>query len=249
MNSIENIGSGGAAGDKFLRTYAHLESWMRQYLRKDAALPYKRMIDELRARAAITDTQALQLATFGYLRNALAHWERTSEGVAIADPRPDTLAQFESLAERVMKPASAIAAIGPQTVLSVDRTDRVDDFLAIVRQHNYSQVPVMSSGFLVGIITVGALARWLAGKRWNTQDDFRRAQISTVPLDNVGDPDFVARSPSLTAPEAIAAFNVEVGSGAISGIVLVDKQPNGDQILAMILPWDLPALLRATQPA
>lgn len=234
------------AGEQFLHIYRGLESWMRHSLKKEESYSYVRMVKDLQAKAAITEAQAQQLVTFGYLRNALAHWQTDSNGTAIADPRPNTLAEFRQLATRVMEPILATRAVGEQTVLTLQVDDRIEDFLTIVREHNFSQVPVMSSGKYIGILTVGAIARWLAAKSWQSPGDFRHARISAVAFRELEDPEFEERPPSLTAPEAVSAFNPEANEGAIAGIVIIDRNKQGDRVVAMIVPWDIPALLKAT---
>jgi CBS domain-containing protein len=245
--TIADAGDDGLApGERFLHIFRGLESWMRHSLKKEESYPYGRMVKDLHLKAAITEAQAQQLATFGYLRNALAHWQTDSDGTAIADPRPDTLAEFQQLASRVMEPVLATGAVGEQAVLTLQLDDRIEDFLTIVREHNYSQVPVMSSGKYIGILTVGAIARWLAEKTWQSPGDFRRALISSVSFRELKDPEFEEHPPSLTAPEAVSAFNPEANEGAIAGIVIIDRNDEGDRVVAMIVPWDIPALLRAT---
>ncbi len=219
---------------------------MRHTLKRDESYAYGRMVKDLHQRAAITEAQAQQLVTFGYLRNALAHWQTDSDGTAIADPRPNTLAEFQLLASRVMEPVLATRAIGEQKVRTLNIDDRIEDFLTVVREHNYSQVPVMSSGAYVGILTVGAVARWLAEKSWQGPDDFRRVPISSVSLRELEDPEFTERPPSLTAPEAVSAFNAEANAGAIAGIVVIDRDEGDDRVVAIIVPWDIPALIKAT---
>lgn len=204
------------------------------------------MVEDLRDATVITEAQSQQLITFGYLRNALSHWEPNERGQAIADPRPDTLADFDELARRVMEPTLAVQAIGGQEVLTLNLEHRMSDFLEIVRHHNFSQVPVISSGKFKGVLTVGAVAKWLAEKTWSNPEDFRGAHLSSVHLGDLDDPAFLVRSPTLTAPEAISAFNIEVTERAIAGIVLLDESGSSDRVVAMIVPWDIPALLRAT---
>jgi CBS domain-containing protein len=238
--------NGLAPGERFLQTFRELESWMRHFLKKEENYSYGRMVKDLHKSAAITEAQSEQLATFGYLRNALAHWQTDSDGTAIADPRPNTLAEFQQLASRVMEPVLATRAVGEQTVLTLEIDDPIEDFLVIVREHNYSQVPVMASGDYVGILTVGAIARWLAVKRWQTPDDFRHAPISSVSFRELQDPEFEEHPPSLTAPEAVSAFNAEANAGAIAGIVIIDRKDEDARVVAMIVPWDIPALMRAT---
>src|SRR3712207_4089293 len=119
-------------GERFLRAYAEFERWLRSYLRKDQGFPYKKMIDQLRERSKITEAQYLQLQTIGYLRNALAHWDRTAEGVAIAEPRPDVVDQFCELFRVVMQPARVVDVLNADVMcLRLDST--VDDFLSLVR--------------------------------------------------------------------------------------------------------------------
>lgn len=238
--------NGQAPGERFLHTFRELETWMRHTLKREENYPYGRMVKELHQRAAITEAQEKQLVTFGYLRNALAHWQTDSDGTAIADPRPNTLAEFQLLARRVMEPVLATRAIGEQEVRTLNLDDRIEDFLTVVREHNYSQVPVMSSGAYVGILTVGAVARWLADKSWNGPDDFRRAPISSVSLRELEDPEFTEHPPSLTAPEAVSAFNAEANASAIAGIVVIDRTEGEDRVVAIIVPWDIPALINAT---
>lgn len=246
VTNADSRDDGLAPGERFLYIFRELESWMRHSLKKEESYGYGRMVKDLHLKSAITEAQAQQLATFGYLRNALAHWQTDSDGTAIADPRPNTLAEFQQLASRVMKPVLATRAVGEQTVLTLQIDDRIEDFLTIVREHNYSQVPVMSSGTYIGILTVGAIARWLAEKSWHNPGDFRHSRISAVAFRELEDPEFEEHPPSLTAPEAVSAFNPEANEGAIAGIVIIDRNDGDDHVVAMIVPWDIPALLKAT---
>ncbi len=133
-------------GEEFLSLFATFETWMRSHLRKEASYPYRRLIADLRATAEITEPQELQLQTFGYLRNALAHWSRSADGLAIADPRADALEEFRTLTSRVMTPARVVDVLGDQEVSSVRLADPVDRFLTLVRDFDFSQAPVMDGG-------------------------------------------------------------------------------------------------------
>ncbi len=240
------VGPSVTRADEFLATYQKLELWMRATLKRDATVPYKRLVDELQKHARITDSQRLQLGTFGYLRNALVHWDRDAHGDPVADPRQETLTAFSELVGKVMEPELAIKAIGSHEVVSLTPDDRVSDFLAIVRDQNFSQVPVLHGHKYAGVQTVGDIARWISTKWWPTTTDFRNTHIASVPRSQLEDPEFIVRDCSLTAPEAIVAFDVQAAEKAISGIVIVDRAEVGEVVRAMILPWDLPALIQAT---
>lgn len=220
---------------------------MRTTLRQDEVVAYKRMVQTLRERSLVTEPQARQLTTYGYLRNALAHWERTDDGAAIADPRQTTVDEFADLAARVMRPRLAMQAIGEQQVMSLDERQTIDDFLTIVREHDFSQVPVLRNGSFVDVLTVGAVVRWLSAKNWpGREDGFRRARVSYVPLDKFLDNPFLVRDSDLTAPEALALFEPDSTRPGIAGIVVTRQEANSTRVLAMILPWDIPALIAAT---
>jgi CBS domain-containing protein len=234
------------SGEQFLSTFATFEKWMRQHLHKDESYPYRRLIADLRERAEITEPQELQLQTYGYLRNALAHWARSADGLAIADPRPDALEEFRSLTARVMTPDPVVAVLGDQQVRTVGLSDPVEAFLTLVRDFEFSQAPVIDDGRYRGMLTVGRVARWVSDTDWTPDPGFRSTPVRDVMSAEFEDPEYLVRDPKLTAPEAVNSFAVTADREVISGIVIVDQQAERDVVVRIVVPSDLPALVSAT---
>ncbi|WP_210481540.1 hypothetical protein [Naasia sp. SYSU D00948] len=238
--------SNSAPGEQFLASFNRFESWLRSHLGKTQGYPYQRLLEDLRKADELTKSQELQLQTFGYLRNALAHWSPSAEGLAIADPRSDALEEFRALTELVMAPALVVDVLGHPTIECLDYAGRTGDFLALVRDFDFSQAPVLRDGRFAGVLTVGQVARWLSEKEWPARTDFRRAPLADALKTSIQDPAFICAGRALTAPEAVNAFSVSDGGAAISGIVLLDEGDEEDSVLAMVVPSDLPALVGAT---
>src|SRR5262249_4235403 len=102
------------------------------------------------------------LKEFADLRNAIVH-ERSSDGHAIAEPHDRVVSDLQRLASMLADPPRVVPSF-QKTVYTVQLADPMSEVLKFFFPKNFSQVPVVSSGRLVGILTANTVSRWLASE-------------------------------------------------------------------------------------
>ena len=102
------------------------------------------------------------LTAYARLRNAIVH--SSVEDKIIAEPHLDVVEHFESILTLLTHPPLVTDVIGERRVVCVQADDRLARVVELVYDHNFSNIPVLSGGKLVGLITpkdvVRAMGEW-----------------------------------------------------------------------------------------
>lgn len=227
-------------GEVFLESFKRIEQHFRDVLKMDNGYPFRRLVEDMRGRGLITDSQSSELKAFASLRNALSHWS-SDIGGAIADPRPSAVEALLELETSVTRPRRVDELMNQEvTALSID--DTIGAFLRVVKEQDFSQAPLMNNGKYVGMVTLGALARWVAANIHFDRFDLLDTSISEVWSTAMQAEDqFHECVPTVTVPEALNMFDIDKEQPA-RGLILVQRGAR-DSIRALITYEDLPLLM------
>lgn len=236
--------------ERFLREFAGLEDHLRKTLKKDQGYPYRRLIEDMRKAGLVTDSQEQSLATFGYLRNALAH-ARESGGEIIADPRESAVEEFTRLAS-VVKSPPLLTDVVRHRVHWLDIDQPLNAFMLLVKQRDFSQVPILEKGRYVDMLTLGRLARWIAAERhydWFDLDKTPLRQVLVIPLQK--EERFAILSPDVNLAQALNLFDLasdepgQINEVPVRGLLVIENGFDSDQIRALVTYEDLPVMLKS----
>lgn len=236
--------------ERFLTEYASLEDHLRRTLNRDQGYPYKRLVEDMRKKGLVTDSQVQALYTFGYLRNALAHAVE-SGGEVIADPRQSAVDEFIALAEMVKAPPFLVNVVRHR-VESLGIDEPLSAFTLLVKTRDFSQAPVLEQGRFVDMLTLGRLARWIADNRHYDKFDLFDTPIRSVlevPLQ--AEEFFAVCDPDINLAQALNLFDFggvvanEEPVVPVRGLLVLKVGQEVDDLQALVTFEDLPLMLRA----
>ena len=92
-----------------------------------------------------------ELASWARLRNAIVH--SAVEDKVIAEPHDEVVSEFERVLRLLEHPPKVVDVIEGKPVVCVNIGDGLERVIKLVSVHNYSNVPVLDNGAIVGLIT------------------------------------------------------------------------------------------------
>ncbi|MFV2108133.1 CBS domain-containing protein [Micromonospora sp. LOL_015] len=156
------------------------------------------------------------------------------------------MAEIRNLWTQISSPPSALSVLDHREVCQVHPEDLIGVALDHVRRFNYSQLPVYDQSGYIGILTTNAIGRWLA-------DSFVRntglAEEQTVRemMQFAEEHDRAAQVPrTITAAEAIDRLSRRPDVDQhVTVLIVTQGGRTAERPLALIVPYDLPALTAA----
>jgi CBS domain-containing protein len=184
------------------------------------------------------------LKEFADLRNAIVH-ERT-DGHVIAEPNDRALAELDRLRTALMNPPTVIPKF-QITVRSRTLTDSVGEAVTDMRNGSFSQLPILTGGRVVALLTAETGVRWLASEVMNELVSPWETKIEQV-LPHTEDLEhycFLSRRATLL--DALSQFEDFAARGKDLDAILISHNGKPEQeLLGILTLYDLPAILEAT---
>jgi hypothetical protein len=187
-----------------------------------------------------------ELRQFAMLRNAIVH-RPSRGGQPIADPRPDVVLQIQSIRTALLEAPSLISVLGPGVkVATADSSIRSAS--KVMLGGDYSQLPVLSDGRVVDLLTNDAIARWMTTEL-ETRGDVRLdvPVIDIAPFDADRSYEVVDRSSTVVKALDLFARHQEVRGEMLHAILVSKWLPDGP-LVAIATVTDLPSIMRAAEP-
>lgn len=173
-------------------------------------LPTPQEIKALRLRLGLTQAEVAKAA--GVSQPLIARIENST-----VDPRYSTLREVVTALNRAEREEVTLDSIMSTRVETVRATDSVADAIRIMREHNFSQLPVIQKGMPVGSLSEKAIVHALS--------EARDAEVvSRSPVRDVMGPPFPTGSPATTVDEAYRMLEdhgaiLVMDRGRITGLV------------------------------
>lgn len=227
---------------KFLDSFAAIEKHLRALARADRFVSFSSLIEKAASQSAVIRRHRDDLHEYADLRNAIVH-ER-SDGRAIAEPHGQVVHEIQRLSKLVLNPAEVLPAFQKQ-VQTVGTTDSIRDVLRLFSVKNFSQVPVTSGKYLVGLLTSNTVARWLASEATHDIVDLRDHTVADAlrHTEHEGNWRIVSRGTSLV--EVVQYFDDTEASGKrLDAILVTQTAKTTDSLLGIITIHDMPKVLR-----
>lgn len=213
----------------FLAAFNDIESHLRASLNARNSDGFTWMVRLAAKKNLVTEQQSRTLQEFAELRNAIVHGD-FEHGLAIADPRPDTIREIELIRDSLIRPALAIDILGPKGVQTLKPTSSIMSALKLIKNSTISQFPIYDGTTFVGLLTTNTIARWVA----NDLDDNSHLDAVTIAdalayAEHPERPEFFARD--VTAATVISTF-LQPGSSQF-GIVTEHGNANEKPLRAI----------------
>ncbi len=227
--------------DIFLATFSEIESWLRKQAGVDRFTPFYQLIERASERNRTIAQYRDDLKEFADLRNAIVH-ER-SDGHVIAEPNDRAIAAFQKIRTALINPIAVIPLFASK-VLSRSQSDSVGTAVTDMREGSFSQLPILSDGKVIALLTSETVVRWLATEVKNQIVNPWETQIGAVigHAENQDHYCFLPRRATLL--EALFKFEDFTARGRSLDAILITEAGRPDQkLLGILTIFDLPAIL------
>ena len=232
-----------ANSDTFLAIFSELESWMRQQTDADRSTPFYRLIDRASQNNRAIGRYRDDLKEFADLRNAIVH-ER-SDGHVIAEPNARALADFQRIRNALIVPPMVLPMFS-STVVVRAASDSVGVAVTDMRFGSFSQLPILSEGKVVALLTAETIVRWLATELKSDIASPWETKLSAVIGHAEHTDHFCFLSRRSTLLDALFQFEDFSARGRTLDAILISEGGKPEQkLLGILTIFDLPAILEA----
>ncbi|MGD0479065.1 MAG: CBS domain-containing protein [Terracidiphilus sp.] len=224
--------------EEFIQLFNRIERFLSQLVNPERTAPFWKLVDDASDRSAAVRAHAVALKRFAMLRNAIIH-DADYPPHIVAVPSPDALSNFKRVAQEVLEPKPLIPTFATY-VRCFSLNDNLPTVLEFMREHDFSQVMVRSSGGRLQMLTVEGIAWWLADNLSGDQSQANKALIGDIiPLEPPGG--FMILGPDKTIFDAADAFRNAIHSEAtrLYAIVITGNGDDSDTAIGFVTPWDL----------
>lgn len=233
------------SGDRFLDAFAAIERLLRQKAQARREDRFYGLVDIAANRDPAVRRMATDLKEFADLRNAIVH-ERGG-GHLIAEPHETTVRRLEEIRLLLEQPPQ-LGSLFRRPVSVAAPKEEVGAVAKVMRDGDFSQIPVYDQTRFVGLLTAETVTRWLAAMLADGVGLVEDAPVGDVLL-HTEDPAhhcmFLARSS--TVFDALDAFERHGAQGWSLDAILLTHSGGPDQVpLAIITTFDMPTLIAAT---
>lgn len=111
-------------------------------------------------RHAIIRSYKDELFQFAKLRNAIVH-EKLRADFYIAEPHQEVVERIEEIAALLEKPVTALS-ISSRPVIYFNFHSFIKDVILATHNNSYTKFPIYKDGTCIGILTSGAIMKWMA---------------------------------------------------------------------------------------
>ncbi len=231
--------------ERFLNAFGNIEYHLRAMTNLEKRTRFYRLVDKAAEINPAVRRYRDDLKEYADLRNAIIH-ERSDEHI-LAEPNIRTVEAIEYIQSLLDNPPSLIPRFEKQ-VYSVELNDPIADAAALMREHNFSQLPVYdSSGFLV-LLTSDDITHWLG--RCAAHETIVPATTPVAEILASGCIDVVQNyrffPQDATIFDVLEAFQAGNEYGVpLVAILLTEHGREDETLLGIITIWDLPQINEA----
>lgn len=146
--------------ERYLDAFSLIESHLRRIAGTESHDTFSELIYGAASQSTVVYRYQTDLREYADLRNAIVH-ERT-DSHPIADPYERTVRSIEQLAGLLTAPPNALATIGSRNVKTCNTDTSVADAARLMREGDFSQLPVVTDRHVTALLTAETVTRWLA---------------------------------------------------------------------------------------
>ncbi|WP_160725940.1 CBS domain-containing protein [Bacillus sp. USDA818B3_A] len=185
----------------------------------------------------IIDTFKKDLEQYAKLRNAIVH-EKMEVGFYIAEPNAKVVQHIEKIANVLSQPNYALS-IATRKVVYFDHQDNLLQVTDAIRKYGYSKFPIYKNKKCMGLLTAGAIMKWMARNMENGLVNFSNIRIADIM-------EFGKEHPLEVVAKDINIFEIEnifekahKYKRKIEGIIITENGKMDEVPLGIITAWDL----------
>ncbi len=146
--------------ERFLTAFTRIEQTLKDIVDSKDYMPFFKLIDNAKRKNALIKRYEDDLREYADLRNAIVH-HRTSTEFSIAEPHDEVVAFIEKIDETLSTPIT-VGEMFKRDVQVFQVTDTLNQALQVIRDRNFTQLPVYDGDEFKGLLTSVGVTMWLA---------------------------------------------------------------------------------------
>lgn len=188
-------------------------------------------------RHAIIRSYKDELFQFAKLRNAIVH-EKLRADFYIAEPHQEVVDRIEEIASILEKPVTALS-ISNSPVVYFNYYSSIKDVILAIYTNTYTKFPIFKDGTCIGILTSGAVIKWMAKQLSNDTIDLSNIRVGEViPYETKHLIDFVDEKRDIFDVEDM--FEKRHAHGKkLEAVIITENGKMDEKPLGIITSWDL----------
>lgn len=188
-------------------------------------------------RHAIIRSHKDELFQFAKLRNAIVH-EKLRTDFYIAEPHREVVERIEEIATLLEKPVTALS-ISNSPVVYFNYYSSIKDVILSIHKNTYTKFPIYKDGTCIGILTSGAVIKWMAKHLTNDVIDLANIHVGEViPYETKHLIDFVDKERDIFEVEEM--FEKRHAHGKkLEAVIITENGQIDEKPIGIITSWDL----------
>ncbi|MCZ8537557.1 CBS domain-containing protein [Paenisporosarcina quisquiliarum] len=219
--------------DRFLTAFHRIEQSMKEIIGTNDHLSFYKLVELSKRKNAIVRRYEEDLKEYATLRNAIVH-HQTSTEYAIAEPHDEIVQALETIDEALAKPVT-VGEMFERKVSTLQAKDTLREALIMIRDKQFTQIPVYDDHVFVGLLTAVGITFWLANHVENEDISWEMTVESTLQHEKKKENHlFVPREMSIFEAEEL--FKDAMAKGKrLEALLITDK----DGLVGIVTPLDL----------
>lgn len=188
-------------------------------------------------RHAIIRSYKDELFQFAKLRNAIVH-EKLRADFYIAEPHREVVERIEEIATLLEKPVTALS-ISSRPVIYFNFHSFIKDVILAIHNNSYTKFPIYKDGTCIGILTSGAIMKWMAKHLSNDSIDLSNIRVGEgIPYETKHLIEFADQNCDIFAVEE--KFEKRHAHGKkLEAVIITETGQIDEKPLGIITSWDL----------
>jgi len=225
----------------FLSTFNKLDDHLREMDNSTNHVSFSSVVNRLKKSNRTIRHYSRKLFEYNELRNAIVH-DRI-DGTVIAEPNDFAVKEFNEIYDKIAHP-KMVYDVCERGVETLRKKDSLSRALKIMKDNDYSQIPIYDGKNFVGMLNAEVITSWLAN---NSQND-----VVTITDTNIGHvlehrseyrkTIFKSRHSSLHEILDIYKKNADEAV-QIDAIVITHNGKRSEKPLGIITDFDIPEIL------
>lgn len=219
--------------NRFLTAFHRIEQSMKDIIGTNDHLSFYKLVELSKRKNAVVRRFEEDLKEYATLRNAIVH-HQTSTEYAIAEPHDEIVQALEAIDEALAKPVT-VGEMFARKVSTLQAQDTLLDALVMIRDKQFTQIPVYQGNVFVGLLTAVGITFWLANHVEKEDISWEMTIESTLQHEKKKENHlFVPREMSIFEAEEL--FKEAMAKGKrLEALLITDK----DGLVGIVTPLDL----------
>ncbi|WP_342542646.1 CBS domain-containing protein [Paenisporosarcina sp. FSL H8-0542] len=219
--------------NRFLTAFHRIEHSMKDIIGTNDHLSFYKLVELSKRKNAVVRRFEEDLKEYATLRNAIVH-HQTSTEYAIAEPHDEIVQALEAIDEALAKPVT-VGEMFARKVSTLQAQDTLLDALVMIRDKQFTQIPVYEGKVFVGLLTAVGITFWLANHVEKEDISWEMTIESTLQHEKKKENHlFVPREMSIFEAEEL--FKEAMAKGKrLEALLITDK----DGLVGIVTPLDL----------